>query len=284
MTDDSFGRASSDTGLPRADPPSPEDAATRASRRASADGASPAPSTPLEPVTVAEGGDTDEPPRPPSHPTFLHRLREYAVVAAIAITLAFLVKTFLVQPFWIPSESMEDTLITGDRIIVNKLPGSTNDLKRGDVVVFEDPDHWLGQQPNTGAIKKGLQFVGLYPAGDQHLVKRIIGLPGDHVVCCDQQGRLTVNGVSVTEPYVRKGQKPSNERFDITVPAGKLWLMGDNRAFSFDSRGHDGGSGGQRGSVPESDVTGKAVAVVWPLNRFGGVESQHDVFAKVPAP
>ncbi|MDE9367896.1 signal peptidase I [Luteipulveratus sp. YIM 133132] len=232
-----------------------------------------------------EGGARAARRRPP---TLLHRLSEYAVVAVIAIVLAFLVKTFLVQPFWIPSESMEDTLITGDRIVVNKLPGSSDGLQRGDVVVFEDPDHWLGETPEQGGVggtvKKGLQFVGLYPAGDQHLVKRIIGLPGDRIVCCDQQGRLTVNGVSITEPYVRAGQKPSNERFEITVPPGRLWLMGDNRAFSFDSRGHDQGSGGRLGSVPESAVTGKAVAVVWPLGRLGGVTSHHDVFAKVPAP
>ena len=291
MTDDATGRPT-DPELARdesaADDPTP---ASRAERRAADAGSEPG-SPPSEPSAApgasSETDGTGATPQGEDRPTLMHRLREYAVVAAIAVALAFLVKTFLVQPFWIPSESMEDTLITGDRIIVNKLPGSTGDLKRGDVVVFEDPDHWLGPEPvengASGAVKKGLQFVGLYPAGDQHLVKRIIGLPGDHVVCCDQGGRLTVNGVPVTEPYVRAGQKPSNERFDITVPAGRLWLMGDNRAFSFDSRGHDQGSGGQKGSVPEANVTGKAVAVVWPLGRFGGVKSEHEVFAKVPAP
>lgn len=238
------------------------------------------------PAVAGAGGDAAVAEQPPRI-TFLRRLREYAMVIVIAVVLAFLVKSLLVQPFWIPSGSMEDTLIEGDRIIVNKLPGSSDHLERGDVVVFQDPDHWLGAQPSStgpfGALKSGLQFVGLYPAGDNHLVKRIIGLPGDHVVCCDQQGRLTINGVSITEPYLRPGEKPSVDRFNITVPPGRMWVMGDNRGHSFDSRGHDDGTG-KTGSVPESDVTGKVTAIVWPLSRFGTIDTHHSVFAKVPNP
>lgn len=229
--------------------------------------------------------DEDEQETKP-RPTGWARVREYLTVIVVAVVLSFLVKTFLVQPFWIPSGSMEDTLITGDRIVVNKLPGSTNDLKRGDVVVFEDPNQWLGQMPESsgagGAVKKGLQFVGLYPAGDNHLVKRIIGVGGDHVVCCDKQGRITVNGKALNETYLRPGERPSLQRFDIRVPEGKLWLMGDNRSNSGDSREHDDGTG-KTGSVPESAVTGKVLVKVWPLNRIGGIGDGEKVFSGVPS-
>lgn len=216
------------------------------------------------------------------------RAREYVLVVAIAIGLSFAVKTFVIQPFWIPSGSMENTLITGDRIVVNKLPGSTNDLQRGDIVVFEDPDGWLPRAPENegvgGAVKTGLQFVGLYPAGEQHLVKRIIGTGGDHVVCCDDRDRITVNGTPINERYLDAGTKPSETDFDIRVPKGQLWLMGDNRAHSADSRAHDADGGGSVGSVPEVKVTGKVLAVVWPLSRLERPADAHAVFDKVRDP
>lgn len=216
------------------------------------------------------------------------RLREYAVVIAIALALSFVVKTFLVQPFWIPSGSMEQTLITGDRIVVNKLPGSADDVERGDIVVFEDPDGWLPRMPENeglgGVVKSGLQFVGLFPAGEQHLVKRVIGVGGDHVVCCDSQDRITVNGSPIEETYLAPGVKPSLQEFDIRVPEGQLWLMGDNRANSSDSRAHDAGGGGKVGSVPENRVTGKVLAVVWPFDHIGRPEDAASVFTEVRDP
>lgn len=232
--------------------------------------------------------EPETPPQPqPARHGFWWRVREYTMVVAIAIALSFLVKTFLVQPFWIPSGSMEQTLITGDRIVVNKLPGSNDDLQRGDIVVFEDPNGWLPPVPESegvgGAAKRALQFVGLYPAGEQHLVKRVIGVGGDHVVCCDDRGRITVNGAAIDETYLSPGVQPSAVPFDVRVPEGRLWVMGDNRSNSEDSRAHDGRSGGSEGSVPTSVVTGKVWAVVWPIGRFGTPPDGRAVFSQVPS-
>lgn len=211
--------------------------------------------------------------------------REVAVVLTVAVVLSLLVKTFLVQPFWIPSGSMNPTLVKGDRIVVSKLTPGPLDLQRGDVVVFEDPGHWL-QTPEKelGPVAQGLEFVGLYPAGDNHLVKRVIGMPGDRVVCCAKDGRLTINGTAITEPYLQPGDRPSDLKFDVRVPSGKVWVMGDHRTNSADSRYHDQGSGGRVGSVPIDDITGRAVLVVWPIGRMGGIGNHSSTFEKVTDP
>jgi signal peptidase I len=214
-------------------------------------------------------------------------LRETVIVVAIALALSLLVKTFLVQAFFIPSQSMEDTLLIGDRVIVSKLTPGPFSLQRGDVVVFVDPGGWLGPTeaaPEPGPVRKALAFVGLLPNdSNNHLIKRIIGMPGDHVVCCDDDGQLTVNGKPIDETYVREGSVPSERDFDITVPAGRVWVMGDNRQESEDSRFHDDGKG-RTGSVPISSVTGRAVAVVWPLQHAARLTRPGEVFAQVPAP
>ncbi|WP_018155546.1 signal peptidase I [Demetria terragena] len=210
-------------------------------------------------------------------------LREIAIVVSVAVVISFLVKTFLAQPFWIPSGSMNDTLIRGDRVVVSKLTPGPFDLDRGDVIVFEDPGGWLPQVPqDRGPLLKGLEFVGLYPAGDNHLIKRVIGLPGDKVACCDKQGRMTVNGVPIEEPYLHRGDGPSDQKFSITVPAGKVWVMGDHRSNSSDSRFHDNGTG-KTGSVPIDKVTGRARTVVWPLDRWDWLDDQKKTFEKVGA-
>lgn len=218
-------------------------------------------------------------------------VRELVVVVVLALGLSLIVKTFLVQAFWIPSGSMENTLIVNDRVLVSKLTPNPVDLKRGDIVVFSDPDQWLAPMPrgDHGAILNGLRdlltFVGLVPsASDDHLIKRVIGMPGDHVVCCDDQHRLSINGTAVDEPYVHSGENASDIAFDITVPAGKVWVMGDNRANSEDSRFHDSAGTGADGSVPIADVTGRAFVTVWPLNRFGWLSNHADAYAEVPAP
>lgn len=215
-------------------------------------------------------------------------MREFAIILVLALALSTVIKTFFFQSFFIPSESMESTLQVDDRIIVNKMADSEGDLKRGDIVVFVDPGGWLAPNTNqpTGAMKvlmDVLTFVGIVPTNaGEHLVKRIIGLPGDRVTCCDDGGRLTVNGVSVDEPYLAPGMHPSDIAFDIMVPEGGLWLMGDNRSNSRDSRAHLGDPGG--GIVPIASVEGKAVLILFPIGRFGTLSSGEDAFSGVPNP
>jgi signal peptidase I len=212
-------------------------------------------------------------------------IRETVIVVAIALVLSLLVKTFLVQAFFIPSQSMEDTLLIGDRVIVSKLTPGPFPLERGDIVVFVDPGGWLGPTeaaPQPSPLRRAIAFVGLLPNdSNNHLIKRVIGMPGDHVVCCDEDGLITVNGQPLDETYVRDGSVPSERDFDIRVPAGRVWVMGDNRQESEDSRFHDDGKG-NTGSVPISLVTGRAVAVVWPLSHAARLTRPGAVFAKVP--
>ncbi|HEY5248439.1 MAG TPA: signal peptidase I [Dermatophilaceae bacterium] len=216
-------------------------------------------------------------------------LRESVIVIALALLLSLIVKTWLMQAFYIPSESMENTLLKGDRVIVNKLVPSPISLNRGDVIVFEDPDHWLPptlpveRAPIARALNSTLIFVGLLPSDEgNHLIKRVIGLPGDHVVCCNQDKKLTVNGTAVTEPYLFPGDTPSEESFKITVPEGKVWVMGDHRSDSADSRPHDENSGGARGSIPESLIVGRAITVVWPVQHWAWLANPSETFARVP--
>lgn len=218
-------------------------------------------------------------------------IREFVVVVAMALALSFVVKTWLVQAFYIPSGSMEDTLIVNDRVVVNKLVPGVMDLHRGDVIVFEDPGDWLSSIPEVShgplrdSVEQVLSFVGLLPdTSDNHLIKRVIGMPGDHIVCCDAQGRLTVNGVPLNEPYIKPGDVASSITFDITVPEGKVWVMGDHRGDSEDSRFHDPAGTGAEGSVPIDRITGRAVAKVWPFDRAGWLGRSESTFAEVPAP
>ena len=237
---------------------------------------------------AVERSETDqgEPPRS----TVMMLLRESVIVIGLALLLSLIVKTWLMQAFYIPSESMENTLLKGDRVIVNKLVPSPIDLKRGDVIVFEDPDHWLPapvpvqRTPLAAAVHTTLTFVGLLPSDEgNHLIKRVIGLPGDHVVCCDSNEKISVNGLRLIEPYVFPGDAPSQQPFDITVPAGRVWVMGDHRSESADSRPHDQGSGGAKGSVPESLIVGRALTVVWPLRHWAWLANPAETFAHVPA-
>jgi signal peptidase I len=198
---------------------------------------------------------------------------EMVLLLALALFLAVVIKALFLQAFYIPSGSMNDTLVYNDRILVEKPSYWKDGPERGDIVVFKDPGGWLnadeGQPPATGFVKV-LEVFGLYPTGG-HLVKRVIGVGGDHVVCCDDAGRITVNGVALhEEAYLAKGEKPSLIKFDQTVPDGYLWVQGDNRSHSADSRVHLGDPGG--GFVPEDSVVGKVFAVVWP---FGHAKILH---------
>jgi signal peptidase I len=193
--------------------------------------------------------------------------QETALLLVLALVLAVGIKTFLLQAFYIPSASMNDTLVQNDRILVEKpsywAGGSPH---RGDVVVFSDPGGWLDAQESQasgGPLARVLEKVGLYPTGG-HLVKRVIGVGGDEVKCCDAQGRITVNKVPLNEKsYLKPGEKPSLTDFDVKVKPGYLWVQGDNRSDSYDSRGHLGDPGG--GQVPTDKVVGKVFAVVWPF-------------------
>lgn len=228
-------------------------------------------------MTVGEG-------RPAARRSGWRWLREVFIVVACSVILSLLIKTFLVQPFWIPSGSMENTLIPGDRILVSKLTPRFQHINRGDVIVFSDPGGWLqgeAEPPQrtglSGAVENTLEFVGLYPAGDNHLIKRVIGLPGDHVVCCNAAGQITVNGVALKESEIYPGDAASSKRFTITVPADSVWVMGDHRGDSADSRFHDDGTGAT-GSVPISDVTGRAIVIIWPFDRIGGLSDYPDIY------
>jgi len=215
-------------------------------------------------------------------------IRDFLVVVLLALGLSFLIKTFLMQAFFIPSPSMESTLIRGDRVVVSKLTPGPFDLKRGDVLVFSDPGGWLPATVRakngrvSEAFRSGLIFVGLLPAdSDEHLIKRLIGLPGDKVVCCDAEDRVTVNGVPIDEPYLYPGDQPSRDAFSVTVPPGKLWMMGDHRSVSEDSRYHPDLDGGM---VKISDVVGRAFATVWPLDRATLLRNPTSTFSEVPRP
>ena len=193
---------------------------------------------------------------------------ETVLLLVLALLVSAVVKTFFVQMFFVPSGSMRPLFIEDDRIMVQKISYWNGDVHRGDVVVFDDPGgQWLGAEGTVPLtrVQKGLSEVGLYPTGG-HLVKRVIGIGGDHVACCDTKGRVTVNGVPLNEKdYLNTGVAPSDRPFNVTVPLGRLWVMGDNRSNSEDSRFHQELPGG--GTVPEKDVVGKVWAIVWPLGR-----------------
>ncbi|NUR09893.1 MAG: signal peptidase I [Nocardioidaceae bacterium] len=223
---------------------------------------------------MASPGGVDEAARPRSRSRGIPVWAETILLLVIALVVSAIVKTFFVQMFFVPSGSMRPLFVEDDRILVQKISYWNHPVERGDVVVFDDPGgQWLGAEgaPHLTPLQKALSEVGLYPTGG-HLVKRVIGIGGDHVACCDDKGRVTVNGVPLNErSYIAPGAKPSEKPFDITVPDGRLWVMGDNRPNSEDSRFHTDLPGG--GSVPEKDVVGKVWAIVWPLDR---VERLHE--------
>ena len=200
-------------------------------------------------------------------------LKELPILVVVALVVSLFIKTFLVQFFYIPSGSMENTLQIKDRVAVNKIPFISNTIKRGDVVVFRDPNNWLPEiidystNKYVAKAKSALVTVGVLPnPAKQYLVKRVIGVGGDRVVCCTKDGKLTINGVEVTEPYIFAGNKPSEMNFDVTVPKGKLWVMGDHRGASADSRYHQEAI--NKGFVPESKVSGRVVGVIWPFKHI----------------
>lgn len=205
-------------------------------------------------------------------------VKEVAIVLVCALVLSFIVRTFFVQAFFVPSASMENTLLIDDRILASKITTAISGVKRGEVVVFKDPGGWLPDQPsNASPVSKFFEFVGLLPSssGDD-LVKRVIGVAGDRVRCCNSQGQIVLNGVGLVEPYLKPGSATNQIPFDIVVPPDSVFVMGDNRGSSADSRYH---LSQNSGGVPVGNVVGRVFLKVWPMSQFGGVPIPEIPFA-----
>ena len=256
-------------GQPQAAEPDPGPAGREDARGAEA-----------EPGTGEPGPDAEPAPQgKPKHRSFW---RELPVLIVIALVIALLIKSFVVQAFYIPSPSMENTLDVGDKVLVNKLVYHFRSIQPGDVVVFNGAGSWNTLPPASKASSDPLvrlydaaivplfrSIIGLFGTapGQEDYIKRVIGVPGDHVICCTAAGKVTVNGVPLREnSYLYPGNLPSTSHFSITVPPGRLWVMGDHRFVSYDSRGHISFPGG--GTVPESQVVGRAFMIVWPPSRW----------------
>jgi signal peptidase I len=241
----------------------------------------------IDTVPGTEPSKTEPPRRSKSRGLALF-LRDILFIFLAALVISFLIKTFLIRSFYIPSGSMEETLHLQDRVIVSLLTPGLTPLKHGDVVVFTDPGGWLeGEdlQPTGGSspITAALAFVGLTaPDDNDHLIKRVIGLPGDKVKCCSPLGQIEVNGVPLDEPYINvaKGTPAEQYSFSITVPKGDLWVMGDNRNASADSAYHEHEHDATP-FVPISDVTGRAMLISWPASRWSYLDDYQNVFLGV---
>ncbi len=220
-------------------------------------------------------------------------LTEMVVLFAVALTIALLIKTFVVQPFFIPSGSMENTLLVGDKVLVNKLVYHLRPIERGDIVVFNGAGSWdpptapgpVNHNPiariyddTLGALFHSIAGLFGTAPGQTDYIKRVIGIPGDHVACCNSRGQITVNGVPLSEKsYIFRGERPSANPFSVVVPPGRLWVMGDHREQSADSRLHDCKYSDpevtcvpydRNGTIPENKVIGRAFMIVWPPSRF----------------
>ena len=233
-------------------------------------------------VTNTDNHDT---PKTSTTKKILKGSLELAAIVIVSLFLSFILKAYFVQPFHIPSESMQNTLQVNDRIIVNKMKNEEKDLQRGDVIVFKDTKAWLPPAPeeNPNIIQRILINTGIAEdTSEQYLVKRIIGMPGDRIECCSPSGKITVNGKEIDEPYVYTSSERPGREFNVIVPEGKVWVMGDHRDASADSRAHMNGPG--NGFIDINDIQGKTAMVVWPFENFGKLDNHSAVFEKVPNP
>ncbi len=200
--------------------------------------------------------------------------RELLTVVGTALILSILVRTFLLQAFYVPSTSMEGTLQENDRIIVSKVSTQLTGINRSNVIVFHDPDGWLGEgfpNPYDTPVGRILQAIGIVPANSGNdLVKRVIGVANDKLECCDTQGRIMVNGVGIDESYIKDGTTTNQVTFSVLVPEGNVFVMGDNRGNSEDSRFH---LDKNNGMVPIEEIIGRVAMRIWPVGRIGGIEN-----------
>ncbi len=208
-------------------------------------------------------------------------LEIFGIIASAAVIALFL-RAFVVQVYKIPSESMNDTMQVGSRIVVNHVPGWGKQVERGDIVVFRDSESWLTpvENPQSGLLTRLGTWFGFTAEGaDRVVVKRVIGVGGDTVTCCDASGRLSVNGEPVDEPYLAEGAIPSEAEFSIVVPEGTYWVMGDNRQNSADSRFHY--DRGDSAFIPKESIIGRAQWEIWPITRWSYLGNRN-VFSAVP--
>jgi signal peptidase I len=207
-------------------------------------------------------------------------LKELVIVLSIALIISSLVRAFLFQAFYVPSASMEDTLQLQDRIIASKIGKLYSPIERGDVIVFRDPGGWLPDlEGSTNPLVRGLIFVGLLPSDDgKDLVKRVVAVGGDKVICCDESGRISVNGVALEEDYLKAGVTTDQVEFEIEVPKDRFFVLGDNRPNSRDSRYHLETA---YGTIPESHIVGKVNLRIWPFDRIARL-TPPDTFNDVP--
>jgi signal peptidase I len=231
-----------------------------------------------DPVVAPQGQDAQEPMAGPAARRRVKSWRQLMTVVVAAIILMLLIKAFVMQVYRIPSASMENTLLTGDRVLVSKLVYHLRGIDRGDIVVFSGQGSWgtttgapdpaPPSDPVLRVVDDVLSDIGVYST-QTYYVKRVIGLPGDRVACCTD-GKVTVNGVPLDETsYLFPGASPSEEPFNVVVPPGRLWVMGDNRALSDDSRGHMFGGFPAQGTIPENEVVGRAFLIIWPPSQIG---------------